>query len=88
MPLSPDQLPLPRSVRDRVMELFAQDSPRGAAATAAHSDIVEYLAKSIDTDSSPLATIRRRAAKAGRPSDLAPEDHATLVLISEAFSYW
>ena len=65
MPLDPRHLPLPRPVRDQVRERFAPDSePRGQ--TLEMDEIISYLSRSMDTDSSPLATIRRRAAKAGR----------------------
>jgi hypothetical protein len=87
MSLDPTLLPLPRSVRDRVRELFAPEHGSGGPPLD-REEVVAYLARSMDTDSSPLATIRRRAAKAGRSPDLAAEDHATLVWISEAFSDW
>lgn len=70
------------------MSVFVPQDHRVGARPLTHGDLIAYLAKSMDTDSSPLATIRRRASKAGRNPDLTAEDHATLVWISEAFNDW
>ncbi|MEM6302445.1 MAG: DUF1631 family protein [Pseudomonadota bacterium] len=87
MSLSPNNLPLNDSLRERVEKDFAPDY-EVSGEVLSHDDIVGFLAKSKDTDGSPLATIRRRAAKINRKAQLAPEDHALLDWISEAFGDW
>lgn len=87
MSLSPDQLPLPLSLRERVLDAYAPESSPSSDPLP-RSEIVNYLGRSLDTDGSPLATIRRRAAKEGRRPDLASSDHATLAWITEAFNDW
>ncbi|MEO0436723.1 MAG: DUF1631 family protein [Pseudomonadota bacterium] len=87
MSLSPDNLPLNTSLRERVEQDFAPEQ-EVSGDVLSHSDIVGFLARSKDTDGSPLATIRRRAAKINRKAQLAPADHALLDWISEAFGDW
>lgn len=88
MALAPDKIPFTRSLRDRIEDLFAPSSDDAGSKPLSTNDIVSYLAKSKDTDSSPLATIRRRAAKENRRPDLKPADHAVLAWVSEAFTEW
>ncbi|EED31568.1 hypothetical protein NOR53_3348 [gamma proteobacterium NOR5-3] len=66
-------------------------SPQDAALSVdplPRETLIGFLAKSKDTDSSPLATIKRRAAKENRKPQLRPEDQATLTWICEAFDEW
>ena len=88
MALSTRHIPLSCSLRERVTEEFAPENPSLSADTLSTSDLVTFLGKSKDTDSSPLATIRRRAAKQNRSAELRPEDHATLSWVCEAFADW
>lgn len=88
MALSTQHIPLPCSLRERVSEEFAPENPSLSADTLSTSDLVAFLGKSKDTDNSPLATIRRRAAKQNRSAELRPEDHATLSWVCEAFADW
>ncbi|MFT7285933.1 MAG: hypothetical protein ACI87W_000036 [Halieaceae bacterium] len=87
MAISPHFIPLTHSLRDTVVSLFAEQAPRSAQ-TLQRSEILEYLARSKDTDGSPLSTIKRRAARKNRTPHLAAEDYAALVWVCEAFSYW
>jgi hypothetical protein len=88
MPLTRDHLPLPCSLRERVTRDFAPRDHALSANALDHDKLVAYLARSKDTDGSPLATIRRRAAKDGRGPDLSAEDHASLAWVCEAFADW
>jgi hypothetical protein len=86
--LKPEHLPLPCSLRERVTERFAPDNAPLSSEALSRDELVAYLGKSKDTDNSPLATIQRRAAKAGRSAHLFPADHATLAWVCEAFDDW
>ncbi|WP_439105486.1 DUF1631 family protein [Congregibacter sp.] len=88
MSLSLEHIPLPCSLKDKVQEIFAPQNAALSANVLPREKLIAFLAKSKDTDSSPLATIKRRAAKQGLNPDLGPEDHATLVWICEAFDEW
>ncbi|WOJ92032.1 DUF1631 family protein [Congregibacter variabilis] len=88
MPLSPDHIPLPCSLKEKVT---AELSPQDVALSTdslSRETVIGYLAKSKDTDNSPLATIKRRAAKENRKPHLRPEDQAILTWICEAFDEW
>ncbi|WP_439102310.1 DUF1631 family protein [Congregibacter sp.] len=88
MSLSHEQIPLPCSLKTKVMEQF---SPRDGALTTdalSREELIEFLAKSKDTNSTPLATIKRHAAKQNLKPDLRPEDQATLVWVCDAFDEW
>jgi len=87
MGLLREHIPFSRSLRDRVLEVYdpgtaAPDDP------LSHDELVAFLARSKDTDTSPLATIKRRAAKENRNADLSPADYALLTWVCEAFSDW
>ncbi|MDP5054817.1 MAG: DUF1631 domain-containing protein, partial [Congregibacter sp.] len=88
MPLSPTNIPFSHSLRDRVRDNFAPQDETVSTDVLTPEQIIDFLAKSKDTDSSPLATIKRRAAKENRRPDLRPQDKATLVWLCEAFDEW
>lgn len=88
MALSPEHIPLTRSLRDRVLERFAPEQAQRNGDVLAHDDLLAYLASSKDTDTSPLATIKRQAARDNRRTSLGDEHHATLTWVCEAFSNW
>jgi hypothetical protein len=86
--LKPEHLPLPCSLRERVTQRFAPENAPLSSEALSRDELVAYLAQSKDTDNSPLSTIQRRAAKAGRSAHLFPADHATLAWVCEAFDDW
>ncbi|MEM1401699.1 MAG: DUF1631 family protein [Pseudomonadota bacterium] len=88
MALSTDYIPLSRSLQERVEEQFAPDDRSEPRNPLSREDICSYLAKSKDTDGSPLATIRRRASKDNRSPDVTPKHHAALAWVADAFSEW
>ncbi|MEM9317271.1 MAG: DUF1631 family protein, partial [Pseudomonadota bacterium] len=87
MSLSPRQLPFTRSLLDMVVAEFGADAP-AASSPLDKEELIRFLGRSKDTDASPLATIKRRAAKQNRTAELTPEDHAVLAWVCEAFSDW
>lgn len=88
MPFSSNQIPLSRSLRDKVLRDFSPADPHSEADTLTHEELTSFLGRSKDTDGSPLTTIKRRAARQHRDPHLSPEDHATLVWICDAFADW
>lgn len=87
MGISSDHIPFSRSLQQRILRDFA---PEGAepAATLATADAVAFLGHSTNTDTSPLATIRRRAAEQDLTAQLSARDHAILTWVCRAFSDW
>lgn len=87
MGLPRKHIPFSRSLRARVLEEFA---PEGATPEnpPGHDELVAFLARSRDTDSSPLATIKRHAARQNRSADLRADDLALLTWVCEAFGDW
>lgn len=88
MPLSPDHIPFPCSLKQKVTAELAPQDAALSTDSLSRETLVGFLAKSKDTDSSPLATIKRRAAKENRKPHLRPEDQAALTWICEAFDEW
>ncbi|MFT4767187.1 MAG: hypothetical protein ACI8RN_000312 [Glaciecola sp.] len=88
MTLSPEHIPLPCSLKEKVTEEFAPHNAALSVDPLSRETLIAFLAKSKDTDNSPLSTIKRRAAKENRKPDLRPEDQATLTWICEAFDEW
>ncbi|MEM8941629.1 MAG: DUF1631 family protein, partial [Pseudomonadota bacterium] len=87
MTLSPRHLPLMKSLRERVAQNFAFDEI-GSGDTLSHEELISFLARSRDTDSSVIATIRRQVAKENRNADLSATDQAVLSWVAEAFNDW
>lgn len=88
MPLPSEYIPLSSSLRSRVCNRFAPSEGPADGEMLNRQELVGYLARSKDTDSSVLATIQRRAAKDNRKVNLDSEDHALLLWVGEAFSKW
>lgn len=88
MPLSPDHIPFPCSLKQKVTAELAPQDAALSTDSLSRETLVGFLAKSKDTDSSPLATIKRCAAQENRKPHLRPEDQATLTWICEAFDEW
>ncbi|MEE4110880.1 MAG: DUF1631 family protein, partial [Halieaceae bacterium] len=82
-----DHLPFSRSLRDRVVADYDPGTP-APVDPLSRDELVSYLARSKDTDASPLATIKRRAARQNRSADLRAADRALLTWVCEAFSEW
>mgnify|MGYP006271498503 CR=1 FL=1 len=81
-------LPLPRPLRERVLQQFLPADARSEPGALGTEELVRYLGSSRETDSSPLSTIRRRAARDGCSDDLQPEHLAVLSWVCEAFDDW
>ena len=88
MSLSPEHIPLTRSLRNCVVERFAPEQAQRDEEALSHENLLAYLAASKDTDTSPLATIKREAARHKRGATLRDEHHAILTWVCEAFSNW
>lgn len=88
MSLSPEHIPLTRSLRSCVVERFAPEQAQRDEEALSHENLLAYLAASKDTDTSPLATIKREAARHKRGATLRDEHHAILTWVCEAFSNW
>ena len=88
MSLSPEHIPLTRSLRNCVVERFAPEQAQRDEEALTHENLLAYLAASKDTDTSPLATIKREAARHQRGATLRDEHHAILTWVCEAFSNW
>ena len=88
MSLSPEHIPLTHSLRNCVVERFAPEQAQRDEEALTHENLLAYLAASKDTDTSPLATIKREAARHKRGATLRDEHHAILTWVCEAFSNW
>ena len=88
MSLSPEHIPLTHSLRSCVVERFAPEQAQRDEEALTHENLLAYLAASKDTDTSPLATIKREAARHKRGATLRDEHHAILTWVCEAFSNW
>lgn len=88
MSLSPEHIPLTHSLRNCVVERFAPEQAQRDEEALTHENLLAYLAASKDTDTSPLATIKREAARHKRDATLRDEHHAILTWVCEAFSNW
>lgn len=88
MALSTEHIPLPCSLRDRVLREFAPATSGLSIDPLPRDVLIAFLGKSKETDGSPLSTIKRRASKENRKPDLRPEDMATLAWVCEAFEDW
>ncbi|MEM6485829.1 MAG: DUF1631 family protein [Pseudomonadota bacterium] len=76
-----------KSLRERVAQNFTFDEI-GSGETLSHDELISFLARSRDTDSSVIATIRRQVAKENRNADLSAADQAVLSWVAEAFNDW
>ncbi|TGD74286.1 DUF1631 family protein [Mangrovimicrobium sediminis] len=84
--LPPESLPLPLSLRERVVQRLA--APPQGSAIMRERELREYLEQLEDCELSPLDAVLARAEQIGDPVAPSSEDGALLRWVGDAFALW
>lgn len=88
MTLPNEHLPLPCSLRDRVLQKFSQAQQENGGDSLPTSVLIEHLQAGCERDETPLQSIRHRQVAAGQPGAPAAADAATIEWVVLAFDRW